>query len=253
MLWSDSILEGKRILITGASSGIGRSCAIVCSQLGAEIIACGRNKERLVETLDSLSGTGHLALDFELNNDTSIDKGLSVIRGSKPISGFIHSAGIERTNPLKTICMDDFTEMFRVNVASIAAITRHILKPGCYDKLGMSLVFISSVSGSKGEKGKIEYSSTKAALIGLTKSLALEFSSKMVRVNSICPAMVKSEMLTRMFESLPEESVNFIINKHLGGIPEQDDVANMAVYLISDLSKHVTGSNFTIDSGYSLS
>lgn len=253
MLWSDSILTDKRILITGASSGIGRACAILCSQLGAKIIASGRNEERLTQTLSSLSGDGHISMAIELNDERQIEEKLSVLKGSNPISGFIHCAGIERTNPLKTIYMDDFVEMFKTNVASAIMISKLIAKPGIYDILGMSIVFVSSVSGIKGEKGKIEYSSTKSSLQGLTKALALELSNKGIRVNNICPAMVKSEMLGRMFHNLPEESVRYIEDKHLLGIPESEDIANAAAYLISDLSRYITGTTLRIDSGYSIS
>ena len=252
MLWSDSILNGKRILITGASSGIGRSCAVLCSQLGAEIIACGRNKERLAETLAALYGSGHVSLECELNNEGEIGERFSVLRGTKPISGFIHSAGIERTNPLKTIDMEDFVEMFKTNVASAVSISKFIMRPGMYDKIGLSIVLISSISGVKGEKGKIEYSSTKAAVIGLVKPLALELAGKGARVNSISPAMVDSEMLEASFQNLPESSVKTIMDKHLLGIIEPLDVSNLAVFLISDLSKRITGINVTLDSGYTI-
>ncbi|MEN6294002.1 MAG: SDR family oxidoreductase [Methanobacterium sp.] len=252
MIWSENALKGKRILITGASSGIGRSCAILCSELGAEIIACGRNEDRLAQTMSSLSGSGHIHLIFELNDEYVIEETLKSIQGTTPVSGFIHSAGIERTNPLKTIYMDDFTEMFKTNVAAAVAITKQIMKPGMYDKNGMSIVLISSVSALRGEKGKIEYCSTKSAVSGLTKSLAQELASKGVRVNDICPSMVKSEMLDRMFESLPEESVEDILQKHLLGILDVNDVANMAAYLVSDLSRHITGTSIILDSGYSI-
>jgi len=253
MLWSDSILRNKRILITGASSGIGRSCAVLCSLLGAKIIACGRDLDRLAQTIGSLSGDGHVSLAFELTNEEEIENKLATLRGTEPISGFVHCAGLERTNPLKTICMEDFTEMFKINVASAVVISKLIAKPGMYDKKSMSIVLISSVSGVVGEKGKIEYSGSKSALLGMTKSLALDLASKGIRVNNICPAMVKSEMLERMFQNLPDESVDKIKNMHLLGIPEAEDIANMAVYLISDLSSHITGTSITIDSGYSLS
>lgn len=253
MVWAETALKGKRILITGASSGIGRGCAILCSQLGAEIIACGRNEERLAETISKLSGSGHISMAFELNDEQSIEEKIRQLKGSIPISGFIHSAGIERTNPLKTVYMDEFVEMFKTNVAAATAITKQITKPGMYDKTGLSIVLISSISGLQGERGKVEYSSTKAALSGMTKSLALELSGKKVRVNSICPAMIRTEMLDRMFENLPEESVSDIKRKHLLGIPDVESVANMTVYLISDLSKQITGTNIVLDSGYSMS
>ncbi|MCB5234428.1 MAG: SDR family oxidoreductase [Candidatus Cloacimonetes bacterium] len=253
MIWSENALKGKRILITGASSGIGRACAILCSMLGAEIVACGRNEERLADTISKLSGSGHLSLAFDLNNEQNIEEEIRKLKGSNPISGFIHSAGIERTNPLKTVYMDDFVEMFKTNVASATAITKQITKPGIYDKNGLSIVLISSVIGLLGERGKIEYSATKAALSGLTKSLALELSAKNVRVNSISPAMIKTEMLDRMFEVLPRESVANIEGRHLLGIPDVQSVASMAVYLLSDAARYITGTNIVLDSGYSMS
>lgn len=240
-------------MITGASSGIGRACAILCSKLGAKIIACGRNTERLAETISQLSGTGHISMAFDLNDERSIEDNIRGLKGSNPMSGFIHSAGIERTNPLRMVYMDDFVEMFKINVAAATAIAKQITKPAMYDKDGLSIVFISSISGLQGERGKIEYSTTKVALSGLTKSLAMELSAKNVRVNSISPAMVKTQMLGRMFENLPPESVADIERKHLLGIPDAESVANMAVYLISDLAKHITGTNIVVDGGYALS
>lgn len=252
MFWSENALIGKRILITGASSGIGKSCAILCSKLGAEIIACGRNEERLNQTMLSLSGSGHIHLNFELNDESAIASALKHLKGTTPISGFIHSAGIERTNPLKTIYMEDFTEMFKTNVAAAVEVMKQIMKPRVYNKSGMSVVLISSIRGSKGEKGNIEYGTTKAALYGLTKSMALELAAKNVRVNTISPTLVNTEMLSKVFEALPEDAFKTIKNKHLLGIPEPNDVANLAAYLISDMSRYITGTDITIDSGYSL-
>lgn len=252
ILWSDNVLEGKRILITGASSGIGRSCAILCSRLGANIIACGRDEERLASTISSLSGSGHIKMSFELNDESSIEKMLEPLRGTTPISGFIHSAGIERTSPLKTIYMDNYVEMFKTNVASAISIARLIMKPRVYDKNGLSIVLISSIRGIKGEKGNIEYSSTKSALYGLTKSMALELAAKNVRINSISPAFVNTEMFAQVLKDLPENTSRELVEKHLLGIPEPRDIANLASFLISDMAKFITGTNIIIDGGYSL-
>lgn len=253
MLWSDSILRNKRILITGASSGIGRSCAVLCSQLGAKIIACGRDLDRLAQTIGSLSGDGHVSLAFELTNEEEIENKLATLKGTEPISGFVHCAGIERTNPLKTIYMEDFVQMFKVNVASGVTISRYIMKPECYDKNGTSIVFMSSMRGLQGEKGNIEYSATKSALYALSKSLAKELAPKKVRVNTISPSMVKTEMFATLSNVLPSEIVANIESRHLLGIPEPHDVANMAAYLVSDLSRFITGTDICLDSGYTVS
>jgi len=253
MLWSDSILRDKRILITGASSGIGRSCAILFSQLGAKIIACGRDEKRLAQTLASLSGDGHISLAFELTNEEEIENKLVTLKGTETISGFVHSAGLERTNPLKTICMEDFTEMFKINVASAVVISRCVFKPGMYDRNGVSIVIISSMRGLQGEKGNIEYAATKSALYGLSKSMAKELVSKKARVNTISPSLVKTEMFFRVLDNLHQEVVDSMEKRHLIGIPEPLDVANMAAFLISDLSQFVTGTDIVLDSGYTIS
>lgn len=253
MLWSNSLLRDKRILITGASSGIGRACAILCSQLGAQIIACGRDEERLAQTLAALAGDGHISLAFELTDEPQIEEKLLALKGSKPVSGFIHCAGIERTNPLKTIYMDEFTEIFKINVASAVTITRSIMKPGSYNKAGLSIVLMSSMRGLQGEKGNIEYSSTKSALYALTKSLAKELASKKVRVNTISPSMVKTEMYSNIQGTLPQEVIASIERRHLMGVPDPESVANMVAFLISDLSHYVTGTDIVIDSGYTIS
>ena len=202
--------------------------------------------------MSSLSGSGHIHLIFELNDEYVIEETLKSIQGTTPVSGFIHSAGIERTNPLKTIYMDDFSEMFKTNVAAAVAITKQIMKPGIYDKSGVSVVLISSIRGYKGERGNIEYGTTKSALYGLTRSMALELAGKNARINTISPTLVNTEMLTRVLEALPENASQAITNKHLLGIPEPNDVANLAAYLISDMARCITGIDITIDSGYSL-
>ncbi|MDD4309238.1 MAG: SDR family NAD(P)-dependent oxidoreductase [Candidatus Cloacimonetes bacterium] len=250
--WSETLLEKKRILITGASSGIGRECAIACSNLGAHIILMGRDEKRLQEALHSLSGTGHSTIICDLTLVNSIKDHLAHLKSTEPISGFIHCAGIERTRPLKSFDSEDFAVMFNTNVTSAIELTRVISALGYLEKNGASYVFISSVSGINGEKGKLEYSSTKASLFALTKSLALELAVKHIRVNCISPAMVQTPMFKSITDSLPEDSVNSIEAKHLFGFIEPSDVANLCIYLISDLSRKITGSNIVIDSGYTL-
>lgn len=252
MLWSDKVLLGKRVLISGASSGIGRSCAVVCSNLGARIVAMGRNSERLAETMGMLQGSGHQSLICDIGNSEELRATFATLTGDEPFAGFIHSAGLERTNPLKTIETADFTEMFLVNVAAGIEISKLVTKPGLYDKSGSCQIFISSVSGIFGEKGKIEYSSTKSALIGAVKAMARELGPKGIRVNCVSPGMVETPMLQKMFYALPEASVTAIETRHLLGIPTPEDIANLCAFLISDLGKSITGENIVIDSGYSL-
>ena len=250
--WSETLLENRRILITGASSGIGRECAIAFSNLGAHIILMGRDEERLQETLNSLSGTGHSTILCDLTLVNSIKDHLAQLKSTELISGFIHCAGIERTRPLKSFDTEDFQVMFKTNVTSAIEITRVVSARGYLEKKGASYVFISSVSGINGEKGKLEYSSSKASLFALTKSLASELAVKKIRVNCVSPAMVQTPMFKSVTESLPEDPVKSIEAKHLFGFIEPSDIANLCIYLVSDLGCKITGSNFVIDSGYTL-
>lgn len=252
MIWSEKILKDKRIIVTGASSGIGRSCAVVCSSLGARIIAMGRNGERLKETMDMLAGTGHNSVACDITDSAELREKLAFLSLEGGVSGFIHSAGMERTNILKSIDADDFSDMFRINVIAGVEIARLLSAPKVYDKNGCGYVFISSVSGLYGEKGRIEYSSTKAALYGLVKSMARELAPKGIRVNCVSPGMVNTPMLQKIFSTLPEDSVASIGSRHLLGIPRPEDIANLCAYLISDLGKFMTGGNIVVDGGYSL-
>lgn len=252
MNWSDKLLQNKGILISGASSGIGKVCAVVCSRLGARIVALGRDQVRLAETLASLEGEGHLAINCELTDIKQLNEDFSALDGSFPISGFIHSAGVERTNPLKGIDADGYADMLKVNLIAGVMIAQRLSRPKILDRNGSSFVFISSISGTNGEKGKIEYSSSKSALYGMAKSMARELAGKGIRVNCVSPAMVNTPMLHRTFSELPEESVQAIKNRHLLGLIEPEEVANLCAYLISDLAKSITGTNIIIDGGYSL-
>ncbi|MCB5284036.1 MAG: SDR family oxidoreductase [Candidatus Cloacimonetes bacterium] len=252
MLWSDKVLTGKRILISGASSGIGRACAVVCSSLGARIVAMGRNEERLAETISLLQGSGHQSLACDIGNSDELQAGFPTLSADGPLAGFIHSAGIEWTSPLKSIDPNAYANMLKVNLIAGVMIAQMLSRPKVYDKNGSSYVYISSIRGMLGEKGNIEYSSSKSAMFGMVRSMSRELASKGIRVNSVSPAMVETEMLKNVFEELPAESVAAIQTRHLLGLVEPVDVANLCAYLISDLGKAITGTNIVIDSGYSL-
>jgi NAD(P)-dependent dehydrogenase (short-subunit alcohol dehydrogenase family) len=251
-MWAENLLQSNRILITGASSGIGRACAIECSRLGAHIIALGRDRQRLEQTLARLQGEGHLALSCDLADTDRIKEQLAVLKGTGPISGFIHCAGMEQTRPLRSIDFAEYDRMFRINVMSAVQIAAIISSAGYADKDGAAYIIISSVSGIAGEKGKIEYASTKSALNGLIKSLALELSPKGIRVNCLSPALVRTPMFNSMLETLPDAAFQEIEKKHLLGCLETSDIADMCIYLLSDAGKRITGTNIIIDSGYTL-
>lgn len=245
-------LKNKIILITGASSGIGRSCSVECSRSGADLILVGRNHEELMKTVSMLNPETKVET---ITEDITQSENLEGIIADKvsilgKISGFIHCAGIEKTLPLKKHNTQLYQDIFAVNVIAGLEIAK-ILSLKKYKDETSSFVFISSVAGMVGEAGKAAYSASKGAVISGARSLAMELSRSNIRVNSISPAMVNTPILEKMFEDIGEEASSEIIKKHPLGIGDPKDVANACIFLLSDASRWVTGTNLVIDGGYS--
>ena len=245
-------LSNKNIIVTGASSGIGRQCAITFSQLGANVILIARNEKRIKETFNKLKKGNHLII---LQDITEYDKLEEVVNTNVykvgKISGFIHSAGIETTLPLRTMQSSYYEKMFRINVISGFELARIISKKKYLDERGASFVFISSVMGILGQAGKVGYCSSKGALLSGAKAMALELVKKNIRVNCILPGVVETEMTNKMFENLSEDSKKAIIEMHPLGLGKPNDIAYACAYLLSDVARWVTGTNLVIDGGYS--
>ena len=245
-------LKNKNILITGASSGIGRQCAITFSQLGANVILIARNKERLKQTFDKLEKGNHLIISQDITEYNKLEE---IVRCSVEkvgrISGFVHSAGIEMTLPLRSMTPSYYENMFAINVISGFELAKIISKKKYINKDGASFVFISSVMGILGQSGKVGYCSSKGALISGTKAMALELAKKNIRVNCVLPGVVETEMSNKMFENLPEESKKTIMDMHPLGLGKPNDIAHACTYLLSDAARWITGTNLIVDGGYS--
>ena len=245
-------LKNKNILITGASSGIGRQCAIIFSQLGANVILIARSKERLKQTFDKLEKGNHLTISQDITEYNKLEEVVrcSVEKVGK-ISGFVHSAGIEMTLPLRSMQPSYYENIFSVNVIAGFELAKIISKKKYINKDGASFVFISSVMGILGQSGKVGYCSSKGALISGTKAMALELAKKNIRVNCVLPGVVKTEMINKMFENLPEESKKTIMDMHPLGLGKPNDIAHACTYLLSDAARWITGTNLIVDGGYS--
>lgn len=244
-------LENKTILITGASSGIGRQCAIDCSKMGARVVLIGRNKERLYETFSQLTGNGHQMVAFDLTNSVGIKELVTgIVSAVGPINGVLHCAGISDTLPLKLMKTDTLDKFFHSNVYSAIELTREVCSIKNVSKEGASIVFFSSIMGCVGESGKSLYSMTKGALIAAARSLACEYAKKHIRFNCVSPGAI----LTPINEKLPHmadpEKRQALSDKHLLGLGECSDISNACIYLLSNASKWVTGQNLIIDGGY---
>ncbi len=243
-------LAGKRVLVTGASSGIGRQCAIDFSKAGAKVFIVARNKERLDESLNMLDGDGHVALSLDLTNYDHIQPSIEkYVNDYGKLDGLVNCAGISTTLPLKLMDSKKLNEFFNVNVASAIELTREVSKIKNMNK-GGSIIFFSSVMGCVGESGKSLYSLTKGALIAASRSLACEFAKRQIRVNCVSPGAI----LTPINEHLPHmtdsELRQKLEDKHLLGLGQTSDISYGCIYLLSDASRWMTGQNLIIDGGY---
>lgn len=244
-------LEGKTIVVTGASSGIGQQCAITCSQMGAKVVLIARNEHRLAKTLSQMDGEGHLSVSFDLTDFVGLKGEVKeIVSEAGPIDGLVNCAGISTTLPLKLMDAQKMEEFFRTNVFSAIELTRHFCQMGNVSKEGASIVFLSSIMGLVGDNGKSLYSMTKGALLSAVRSLACEYARRRIRFNAISPGAI----LTPINQDLPHmknpEARAALEAKHLLGLGETSDIANACIYLLSDASRWVTGHNLVVDGGY---
>lgn len=245
-------LTGKNILVTGASSGIGRQCAVSCAAMGATVVLTGRNEERLNETLSMMEAASmHVVCPIDLTDYDHVGEMVEdVVAKIGRLHGVIHCAGISTTLPLKLITSDKMETFFQTNVFAAYNLTREVCKMGHFAKEGGSIVFLSSVMGSVGENGKSLYGMTKGALLAGVRSLACELANKKIRVNAVSPGVI----ITQINEQLPHiadpEKRAALERQHLLGLGKTDDVANACIYLLSDAARWVTGTNLFIDGGY---
>lgn len=246
-------LSGKTVLVTGASSGIGKSVCKLLAKQGACVILIGRHELRLMEVYQSLDGEGHQFFISDISDFQEIDRiTKSIIDKGIRISGFVHSAGIEKTLPFKSSTPSLFQEVFKINVFACFELARQLSQKSIIDVTGASFVFISSVMGKLGEQFKTIYCASKSSLISGSKAIALELASKRIRCNCILPGIVETEMVQELFDTIPPESKKKVIDSHPLGIGRPEDVAALVAFLLSDESRWITGAEFVIDGGYSM-
>ena len=241
-------LEGKTVLVTGASSGIGRQTAIECSRMGASVVLSARNEDRLQETLSSMEGDGHKVIPADLLNQDQLENLVSSIM---PVDGVVLCSGKGLTLPMQFATRDKLDDIFNTNFYAPFELLRLLYKKKKIQKQG-SVVVLASLGGTQifsGSNGV--YGASKAALNSAMMFCAKEFSSRKIRVNCICPGMVDTPLIHRgtvTEEQLIENAKLYPLGRY--GKPE--DIAYAAVYLLSDAASWVTGQDFVLDGGISI-
>lgn len=236
-------LGGKRIIVTGASSGIGRETAIQLSKYGAQVIAVGRDSDKLEDVMRHLSGEGHKKIAFDLREFENYSAMFSEAAEDGLLDGLVHCAGIAKPVPAKMLSEFFIKETFDINFVSFMELIKYFIKRK-YSR-GGSIVAISAVNAHNPQKCMSIYAASKGALEAAVKSLAYELIDKKYRINTVIPGPVDTPMAreTReMYESNIKEGDSL-------GLAEPEDVANAILYLLSDVSQFVTGRNFYVDGG----
>ena len=229
-------LEGKTVLVTGASSGIGRATAIECALLGAKVILTARNEQRLVETLNMLQGEGHLSIIADLSIPEDVDK---IVEELPVLDGLVNNAGMNKILPIQFVTSSELMMTMQVNAISPIMLTQGILKKKKLSR-GGSIVFVSSIAGhTRSSVGNSMYCASKGAITGFVKCVAKELAVKKIRCNEILPG--QADQMNEMTSRIPM--------KRLG---KPDEIAKGITFLLSDAASYITGSSLIVDGGLSL-
>ena len=240
-------LEGKTILVTGASSGIGRATAIECAKSGARLVLTGRNEERLAETLHSLEGEGHMVIVADLLVKDDLER---LVTQMPKVDGLVNNAGVASYKLLSFYKQSDLDAIFGTNTFAPMLLMRQIIKGKKLER-GGSVVITSSVSSRQSDFGNGIYGASKAAVSAYMRYAAMELSPKSIRVNAVLPGMVETPLIQNgdlTPEDMERDKQKYPLKRY--GRPEE--IAWAIIYLLSDASAWVTGSELVIDGGLTL-
>lgn len=242
-------LRGRRYLVTGASSGIGRATAVLLSQLGAGVVANGRDEQRLADTIAALEryDVEHVSAPFDMNATDEIPGWMTSLGR---LDGLVHCTGVSKLVALRHVTAAMAEEAMRVNWLSALAVCKGFRQKQVRAEAG-SIVLVSS-RATDGIRMNCLYSSAKAAIVSLARSLAAELAAERIRVNCLTPGWVRTPMTEAAGGTLTDEQLHQIVGAHILGIGEPEDIANSAAFLLSDAARWITGSNLYVDGGYKL-
>lgn len=237
-------LDGKTILVTGASSGIGRGIAMTCSKMGAKVVVSGRNTAKLQQTIDIMEGDGHQMAVADLTDMTALTE---IVAALPKLDGVVHCAGVGQRVLCKQLQEVDVDDVMATNFKAPVLLQAELLKSKKINK-GASIVFIASIASDSPSIGNAVYSASKGAIISYANCLALELAPRLIRVNCISPAMVWTDLIFKggvSEDELKVDEQNYPLKRY--GTP--NDIAHLAIYMLSDASNWMTGSNVRITGG----
>ena len=245
--------QGKVVAVSGASSGIGQAVAVALGRHGASLILIGRDADRLEKTSKHLGSVKNWVVRVDLANHEEIAPAiLEVVKKSGLVYGLCHAAGIVEMLPLGSSKVDRLRPMIDINLLAGIELARVICRREVMEPGGGSLLFLSSIYGIVGKPGEIGYSATKGAITAAARSMAAELAKRKIRVNTISPGLVRTEMTRKALSALSEQQVKDIEKGHLLGTGTPEDVARAAVFLLAPQSSWITGTDFVIDGGYTV-
>ena len=242
-------IRGRTFLISGGTSGIGRATSEMAIECGARVIVIGRNSEKLNE-LKSLYNEQLVPLQVDLSAADFLQKLDKDINGETEIHGFLHAAGISPTMPFNREKRNSWEQAMQLNVYAGIEISQLLLKR--HRSSLSSIVYLSSIMACLAEKAKGTYSMSKGALNAIARNQALEYAKLNIRFNTISPAVVNTPLTKESIYRRSEGSIADIRSRHPLGLGEPEDIANAALFLLSDASKWVTGTDLIVDGGYSI-
>lgn len=243
-------LTGRRILVAGASSGIGQATALLLASLGAHVVLNGRDAGRLEAVLGQLEGEGHGIAPFDLAELDGVPAWLKRdVCAQGPLDGLAYCAGVQASLPVRSFSAAHFDKIMHANLGSALALARGFRQRGCCNE-GASIVLVASIGGFLGQPGNVVYGASKAGLMSAARGLAMELLRDGIRVNSVAPAMVDTAMSRRAFGEMSEAQVEGILKRHPMGMGKPEDVAGPIAFLLSHASRWMTGTNLTVDGGH---
>lgn len=247
-------LEGKHVLVSGGTSGIGKQTAISLSELGARVAVIGRREEKLRETLSQMSGDGHSIHAIDVSDLGSLEEKITeIIREYGKFDGYVHSAGIVNNLPLRNYTPERLDQIMRTNFYSYFEMVRILSKKGRFNE-GMSIVGVSSVAATHGAAAQAAYGASKAAMDGAMRCMAKELGEKGIRLNTVQPAATETAMYKQYIElksTMKDTEAKLQANpRQYLGMNAASDVANAIIFLLSNASRKITGIMLPVDGGY---